>query len=156
MYVFRCPQTQECTALINTTTATPSHRRVSPTALSPQMLLEHVQHALDTLKGQDIVCMDVRQTSNVTDYLLVVSGTSTRHVQAVAEEVILRAKHIGNPPIGVEGEHAGEWILVDLGDVIVHVMLPRVRELYALERLWSVAETSAFPHTTPDPTHSSS
>ena len=71
---------------------------------------------------------------------MIVSGTSTRHVKSIADEVTRFAKKLGVMPLGVEGEREAEWVLVDLGDVIVHVMLPRVREFYALERLWTVGD----------------
>ena len=72
--------------------------------------------------------------------LVVASGTSSRHVKSIADEVVKKAKHAGLPPIGVEGQREAEWVLVDLGDVIVHVMLPRTREFYSLERLWTVGD----------------
>ncbi|WP_300617391.1 ribosome silencing factor [Dokdonella sp.] len=97
-----------------------------------------VREALDNLKANDVAEIDVRGKSSVADLLVVASGTSTRHVKSLAEEVVRKAKQAGQPPIGVEGEREAEWVLVDLGDVIVHVMLPRTREFYGLERLWSV------------------
>ncbi|OAX54786.1 ribosome silencing factor [Xanthomonas graminis] len=104
------------------------------------VLLAHVRNALDELKAKDAVEIDVRGKSSVTDYMIVVSGTSTRHVKSIADEVIKHAKKLDVMPLGVEGEREAEWVLVDLGDVVVHVMLPRVREFYALERLWTVGD----------------
>jgi ribosome silencing factor RsfS/YbeB/iojap len=98
--------------------------------------------ALDDLKARDITEVDVRGKSNVTDLMVVASGTSSRHVKSIAEEVVKRAKQAGVPPIGVEGQREAEWVLVDLGDVVVHVMLPRTREFYGLERLWTVGDES--------------
>jgi ribosome-associated protein len=96
--------------------------------------------ALDDLKARDIVEVDVRGKSSVTDLLVIASGTSSRHVKSIADEVVKQAKHAGLPPIGVEGQREAEWVLVDLGDIIVHVMLPRTREFYGLERLWTVGD----------------
>jgi ribosome silencing factor RsfS/YbeB/iojap len=100
-----------------------------------------VLNALDDLKAKDVRQIDVRGKSGFTDLLVVASGTSSRHVQSIADEVVKKAKQAGVPPIGVEGQREAEWVLVDLGDVIVHVMLPRTREFYALERLWTVGDT---------------
>ncbi len=99
-------------------------------------LRHQVQEALEQLKARDIREIDVRGKTGVTDWMVVASGTSTRHVKSIADEVVKQAKAIGVPPIGVEGEREAEWVLVDLGDVVVHVMLPRVRDVYLLERLW--------------------
>lgn len=96
--------------------------------------------ALEDLKANDIREIDVRGKTSVTDLIVIASGTSSRHVKSIADEVVRQLKGLGAPPIGVEGEREGEWVLVDLGDIIVHVMLPRVREFYGLERLWGVAE----------------
>lgn len=82
----------------------------------------------------------MRGKTSVTDFMVVTSGTSTRHVKSIADEVIRFAKKSGVQPLGVEGEREAEWVLVDLGDVVVHVMLPRVREFYAIERLWKVGD----------------
>ncbi|HEY6986635.1 MAG TPA: ribosome silencing factor [Rhodanobacteraceae bacterium] len=96
--------------------------------------------ALDGLKARDVREIDVRDKSSVTDLLVVASGTSSRHVKSIAEEVVRKAKQAGLPPIGVEGQREAEWVLVDLGDIVVHVMLPRTREFYGLERLWTVGD----------------
>ena len=103
-------------------------------------LLASVNAALEELKAKDAVQIDVRGKSSVADYMVIASGTSTRHVKSIADEVVKFAKKLDVMPLGVEGEREAEWVLVDLGDVIVHVMLPRVREFYALERLWTVGD----------------
>ena len=103
-------------------------------------LLRTVREAVEELKGRDVVEIDVRGKSSVTDYMVIASGTSTRHVKSIANEVVVFAKKLDIMPLGVEGEREAEWVLVDLGDVVVHVMLPRVREFYALERLWTVGD----------------
>ena len=105
-----------------------------------EVLLESVRTAVVELKAKDVVEIDVRGKSSVADYLVIASGTSTRHVKSIADEVVKFAKKLDVMPLGVEGEREAEWVLVDLGDVIVHVMLPRVREFYALERLWTVGD----------------
>lgn len=105
-----------------------------------EALLETVHAAVAELKGKDVVEIDVRGKSSVTDYMVIASGTSTRHVKSIADEVVRFAKKLDVMPLGVEGEREAEWVLVDLGDVVVHVMLPRVREFYALERLWTVGD----------------
>ncbi len=94
--------------------------------------------ALEALKAEDIIAMDVREKTSITDWIIVASGTSSRHVKSVAGHVAQVAKQAGTPPFGVEGEEAGEWVLVDLGDVIVHVMQREVRAFYDLESLWKV------------------
>ena len=113
-------------------------RKTSPSP-APD-LRQQVQAALEELKARDVKEIDVRGKTGITDWMVIASGTSTRHVRSIADEVMKFAKRIGNPPIGIEGEREAEWVLVDLGDVIVHVMLPRVREVYALERLWTVGD----------------
>ena len=94
--------------------------------------------ALEDLKAEDITVLDVRGKTTVTDWIIVASGTSSRHVKSIANNVIADAKKSGRPPLGSEGEEDGEWVLVDLGDVIVHVMQRQVREFYDLESLWRV------------------
>ena len=92
--------------------------------------------ALDALKAENVVELDVRDIASFTDYMLFASGNSTRHVSAIAESVVEAAKVANLPPVGIEGEEVGEWVLIDLGDVVVHVMLPDIRLYYELEKLW--------------------
>jgi ribosome-associated protein len=106
--------------------------------LSGEAVLSIAKDALDDLKALEPVTLDVRELSSVTDYLLVASGTSSRHVKSLAENVLMKAKASGVRPLGVEGERTGDWVLVDFGDVVVHVMQPATRSFYDLERLWSV------------------
>ena len=106
--------------------------------MNSEQLSELVVDALDDIKGLDIVRLDVRDMTTVTDYMIVASGTSSRHVQALVDNVAEKAKAAGRRPAGVEGEDGGEWVLLDLEDALVHVMLPKVREFYNLEKLWSL------------------
>ena len=92
--------------------------------------------ALTDMKALNVRVLDVRVLTDVADTMIVCSGTSDRHVRAIAELVIERCKAAGRRPMGTEGKQDAEWVLVDLQDVLVHVMLPRVREFYALEQLW--------------------
>ena len=103
-------------------------------------LRKSVIAALEELKAKDVREIDVRGKTSIADLLVIASGTSARHVKSIADEVSKFAKKAGVMPLGVEGEQEGEWVLVDLGDVIVHVMLPRIREFYGLERLWTVGD----------------
>ena len=99
-------------------------------------LREVVLGALAELKAVDVKALDVRGITDITDTMVVASGTSDRHVKSLAERVTQRCKEAGFRPFGIEGERDGEWVLLDLQDVVLHVMLPRVREFYALEKLW--------------------
>ena len=95
-----------------------------------------VQAALADMKAVDVRVIDVRGANDVADFMVVASGTSDRHLRAIADRVVQMCKASGQRPLGVEGEGQGEWVLVDLPDVMVHVMLPRTREFYQLEQLW--------------------
>jgi ribosome-associated protein len=100
-------------------------------------LVALVVQVLDDMKAQDIHVLDVRGKTSVTDVMVIASGSSARQVKAQAERVIEKAKEHGVRPVGVEGEQEAEWILVDLGDVVVHMMQPAIRDFYHLEKLWS-------------------
>ena len=115
-----------------------SKKRHTSSAVGVAELRHQVLDALESLKAKDVREIDVRGRTSIADLLVVASGTSARHVKSIADEVGRFAKKAGVMPLGVEGEQEGEWVLIDLGDVIVHVMLPRIREFYALERLWAV------------------
>lgn len=106
-------------------------------------LLNILLSALDDGKGQDIVVIDVREKTSFTDYMIIASGTSDRHVNALAEQVADQARLHDIKPLGIEGKSTGEWVLVDLGEAIVHVMKPAIREFYQLEKLWQ-ADYSEF------------
>ncbi len=107
--------------------------------MNSEQLSELVVDALEEIKAQDIIKLDVSDMTTVTDYMVVASGTSNRHVKALADNVAEKAKEAGHRPAGIEGEEGSEWVLLDLGDTLVHVMLPRVREFYNLEKLWSLS-----------------
>ena len=105
-------------------------------AKAPPALAQVVLAALEDMKAVNVKAMDVRGITDITDMMVVASGTSDRHVKSIADRVVQRCKEAGYRPLGIEGERDGEWVLLDLHDVVVHVMLPRVREFYALEQLW--------------------
>jgi len=107
-----------------------------------EQLVDLVTEALDDMKAQQIRVLDVRGKTPLTDFMIIASGTSNRHVKALADSVAVTAKSKGVQPLGMEGEDGQEWVLVDLNDVIIHVMLPKVRDFYNLEKLW-LAEDSA-------------
>ena len=104
--------------------------------MNSEQLCDLVIDALEEVKAKDIVKLDVRELTTVTDYMIVASGTSNRHVKALAEAVAEKSRAAGHRPAGIEGADGSEWVLLDLGDALVHVMLPRVREFYNLEKLW--------------------
>ncbi len=106
-----------------------------------QKLYDAAMNALADLKAQQVTTLDVRPLTSLADVMIIASGTSTRHVRALADEVQVKAKAAGFMPVGVEGEQDGEWVLIDLAGVIVHVMLPSTRTFYDLERLWTAQET---------------
>ncbi|GIX36385.1 MAG: ribosomal silencing factor RsfS [Lysobacteraceae bacterium] len=127
----------------------PARPRATPTkSHSPAAVREVVERALEDLKARDVKVIDVRGKTSVTDFMVIASGTSNRHVKSIADEVIRKTREAGVQPLGVEGEREAEWVLVDLGDVVVHVMLPRTREFYGLERLWTVGDEMPEAETT--------
>ena len=111
-----------------------------------KQLTHLVVDALEGVRGQDIRVLDVSKLTTITDRMIIASGASDRQVRALAHSVISKAKEHGLQPAGVEGEREGEWILVDLRDVVVHVMLTRTRAFYQLEKLWDMPEAVAGSH----------
>lgn len=111
--------------------------------LNTQQLSALAVHALEELKGQNIVCLNVQRLTPIADYMVIVTGTSTTHLRSMADEVTKQVKAAGQPVIGEEGRLQAEWILVDLGAVIVHIMLARTRTLYSLEDLWNFDSSAA-------------
>ncbi len=93
-------------------------------------------NTLDDLKAIDVVVLDVQQLTSITDTMIICSGRSNRHVKAIADNLVEIAKKQGVRPLGIEGEQQAEWVLVDLNDVIVHIMIPETRTYYQLEKLW--------------------
>ncbi|WP_455208202.1 ribosome silencing factor [Kaarinaea lacus] len=111
--------------------------------MNAEELTKVVIDALEDMKAQDIRVIDVRGKTSVTDVMVISSGTSNRHIKSQAEHVVEKAKEHGVKPLGVEGEKEAEWVLVDLGDVVVHVMQPEIRDFYHLEKLWATDEISS-------------
>jgi ribosome-associated protein len=129
--------------------AKPRKHAVAPVSAAPKKkpaakpplrspIVDVVLRAMEDMKAVNVVTLDVRELTDVADAMVIANGNSDRHVRSIADRVREFAKQAGYRPMGVEGERDGEWVLVDLNDVIVHVMLPRVREFYRLESLWDV------------------
>ena len=110
---------------------------------TPQSIADNAVEALEDAKANDIKMIDVRHLTSMTDFMIIASGTSDRHVRSVAPNLVDSMKRAGHRPLGIEGENDGEWVLVDLQDALVHVMLPRVREFYNLEKLWDISVRKA-------------
>ena len=104
--------------------------------MNREQLRDLVVDAIEDVKGVDIRVIDVQDKSSVTDIMIIASGNTARQVKALADNVVEKAKHSGVQPLGVEGEVHGEWALVDLGDIVVHIMQPAIRDFYNLEKLW--------------------
>ena len=121
----------------------PAARRRPPAGLPPALAV--AEAALADMKAVDVRVINVRGANDVADFMVIASGTSDRHLRAVADRVVQMAKASGQRPLGVEGEEQGEWVLVDLPDVMVHVMLPRTREFYQLEQLWTPVQAAVAP-----------
>lgn len=111
--------------------------------MEPESLRDLAVTTLEDMKAFDITTLDVRGKTSITDYFVIASANSDRHVKSSAEAVAFQAKQAGQPPIGTEGLQEGEWALIDLNGVVVHIMQPRVRDFYQLERLWDVDPVEA-------------
>lgn len=104
--------------------------------LQTEELLDFVIKQIEDIKARDIVTLDIQEKSSVTDYMVICSGTSKTHVVSIAENLVVESKRAGLQPLGIEGKTSGEWVLVDLGDIVVHVMQNESRDFYQLEKLW--------------------
>jgi ribosome-associated protein len=111
--------------------------------VTPEALRDLVVDTLEDLKGRDLVTLPVADLTDITDYMILASGTSNRHVKALVDRLVEAAKEASHPPSGVEGRESNEWVLVDLGDVLVHVMQADTRKFYDLERLWQDIPTDS-------------
>ena len=111
--------------------------------MTPEALRDLVVETLEDLKGRDLTTLPVANLTDITDYMILVSGTSNRHVKSLVDKLIEAAKAAGEVPRGVEGRETNEWVLVDLGDVLVHVMQTETRKFYDLERLWREIPTDS-------------
>jgi ribosome-associated protein len=131
------------------TATLPKRKRNPPAAkktrTGPGALTKIAVAALEDMKAVNVKVMDVRKLTDVADTMIVATGTSDRHVKSIADRVIERCREAGHRTYGVEGEREGEWVLVDLQDLIVHVMLPRIREFYGLEKLWDIRPAQRAP-----------
>lgn len=108
--------------------------------MNTEELQAFIIKTLEDYKAVDITTLDVRSMTDIADAMIICSGTSKRHLQTLAEQLVVGAKEHGLTPNGVEGEKEGEWVLVDLTDVIVHIMMPATRNFYSLEKLWTTTE----------------
>ena len=115
-----------------------------PTAAKSHKTQQWVHGALEDARAQDIAMLDVRKISDFTDFMVIATGTSNRHVQSTADKIVDMLREHGVRPMGVEGQQIGDWVLIDLGDVVVHVMRAQTRDFYNLEKLWSDAKRVAF------------
>ena len=113
-----------------------TRKRVRPAEKREPALQQAVTSALEDMKAVNVRVLDVRGLTDIADTMIIACGNSDRHVRSIAERVAQQAKAAGFRPLGTEGARDGEWVLVDLQDILVHVMLPRIREFYGLERLW--------------------
>ena len=116
---------------------------IAKAAASKSSLKSVVLDALDDMKALEVKVLDVRGLTDIADYMVIASGTSDRHVRSVAQRVVEKTKEAGFRPHGIEGQQDADWVLIDLHEYIVHVMLPRVREFYGLEKLWDMTAKRA-------------
>jgi ribosome-associated protein len=127
----------------------PKTKRKSPAAkktrTGPGALTRIAVAALEDMKAVNVKVLDVRKLTDIADTMIVATGNSDRHVKSIADRLIERCREAGHRAFGVEGQREGEWVLVDLQDLVVHVMLPRIREFYGLEKLWDLRPTQREP-----------
>ncbi len=114
--------------------------------MTPEQLTALVESGLGDAKARDVVVIDVRGRTTITDFIVIATGTSSRHVRAVAEQVIERVKRMHGDVLGVEGQETGEWVLLDFGDAVVHVMQQEARGFYDLEQLWQTDGKASAGH----------
>jgi ribosome silencing factor RsfS/YbeB/iojap len=119
-------------------TARPPKSGISGKSGAKPSLKNIVIEALSDMKALEVKLLDVRGLTDIADFMVIASGTSDRHVRSVAQRIVEKAKQAGFRPHGIEGQQDGDWVLIDLSEMIVHVMLPRVREFYGLEKLWDM------------------
>jgi ribosome-associated protein len=113
--------------------------------MQTEQLLKLVESVLDERKAHHVTTLDVRGKTSITDYMVVATATSTRHAKALCDYVVEKLKENGQIPLGLEGEPGSDWVLLDMGDVVLHVMTGQAREFYQLEKLWSVAGDKHHP-----------
>jgi len=113
--------------------------------MQAEQMKQLVVDALEDVKGVDIVALDVRDKTSITDFMVIASGRSDRQVKSLAQSVLDKAKEHGLMPLGVEGEREGEWVVVDLGEVVAHIFIPEKRDFYNLEKLWGDAAPTVAP-----------
>ena len=106
--------------------------------MTDQTILDLTMVVLDDMKAIDVHAIDVRELTSISDHMIFCTGTSNRHARSIIDRVVERMKEINMPVLGIEGNESGQWVLIDLGDAILHVMLSEVREFYKLEDLWSI------------------
>ena len=111
-----------------------------PKVAKAKKIQQWIQNALEDAKTQNIAVLDVRKISDFTDYMVIATGTSNRHVQSSADKVVETLRGHGVRPVGIEGKQLGDWVLIDFGDVVVHIMREQTRDFYNLEKLWSDAK----------------
>jgi len=111
-----------------------------PKVAKAKQTQQWIQDALEDAKTQNIAVLDVRKISDFTDYMVIATGTSNRHVQSSADKVVETLRGHGLRPVGTEGKQLGDWVLIDFGDVVVHLMREQTRDFYNLEKLWSDAK----------------
>lgn len=136
--LYHKPRVHEWSKTLTTTPQKSLKRSPRKQSISSKTLVNHVLEVLETQSAEDIINLDIRGKSTIADYMIVASGRSNRHVNALADYVQRGLKEVDHTKLGVEGLAQCDWVLIDAGDVIIHLFRPEVREFYALEKLWSI------------------